>query len=76
MGPETKKKRGGRRTCERQGREAFGWNDEPPPADVAARLAERDLRETMDDRTLAERWLGDPPFGGQHCRWWQRQATK
>jgi len=53
--------RGGQRPRERKGREALPWN-EPPKADVIARFAERDAREAMDDRTLAERWLGDPPF--------------
>lgn len=58
----TIKARGGQRSRERTGREAFGWDDEPPLADVLARFAERDEREAMDNRTLAERWLGDPPL--------------
>ena len=29
--------------------------------DVRERLAERDLRQAADDRTEAQRWLGDPP---------------
>lgn len=36
--------------------------DGPPAADVAARFAERDAREAMDDRDLVARWLGDPPL--------------
>lgn len=35
--------------------------DEPSPADLAARLAERDARYDADDRTPAEQWLNDPP---------------
>jgi hypothetical protein len=31
------------------------------PAEKAARFAERESRESADDRTEAERWLGDPP---------------
>lgn len=53
--------RGGQRPHERKGRAALPWN-EPPMADILARLAERDEREAMDDRTAAERWLGDPPL--------------
>jgi hypothetical protein len=30
--------------------------------EVEARLAERDARDALDDRTPAERWLGDPPL--------------
>jgi hypothetical protein len=45
------------------GREAFPYDD-PPLADLLARLAERDAREVMDNRTAAQRWLGDPP-------WWR-----
>lgn len=32
----------------------------PGPHDLAIRFAERDARETLDDRTPAEKWLGDP----------------
>ncbi len=32
----------------------------PERRDVAARYAERDARVVLDDRTPAERWLGDP----------------
>ena len=31
------------------------------PNDVRDRLAERDQRQAADDRTEAQRWLGDPP---------------
>jgi hypothetical protein len=58
-----KSKLGGVRSQVRVGREALPYDD-APAADVAARLAERDAREAMDTRTLAERWLGDPP-------WWR-----
>jgi hypothetical protein len=66
--------RGGPRDQTRKGREAFPWDDQPPVADVAARFRERDLREAMDDRTPAQRWLGDPP-------WWlsalgRREASR
>lgn len=30
-------------------------------SDVEARIADRDRRQALDDRTAAERWLGDPP---------------
>jgi len=33
----------------------------PDPADLRARLAERDERAAQDTRTEAERFLGDPP---------------
>ena len=33
----------------------------PNPDVVRQRLAERDAREANDNRTTAERWLGDPP---------------
>jgi hypothetical protein len=32
------------------------------PTVLAEWLAERDAREAMDDRTPAQRWLGDPPL--------------
>ena len=31
------------------------------PEEVRLRLAERDAREANDNRTPAQRWLGDPP---------------
>ena len=31
------------------------------PSEKAARFAERDARQAVDDRTPAQRWLGDPP---------------
>jgi hypothetical protein len=52
--------RGGPRPTRSVGREMFPWDD-APAADVAARLAERDARAGMDDRSAAQRWLGDPP---------------
>ena len=30
--------------------------------EAAARLADRDRREAADNRSEAERWLGDPPL--------------
>jgi hypothetical protein len=33
---------------------------EPPRADLAASLAERDARYEADNRTPADQWLGDP----------------
>ena len=33
------------------------------PADVAARLAERDRRMALDTRTKSQKLLGDPPPG-------------
>ena len=39
----------------------------PDPADVKARLAERDARAAQDTRTEVERFLGDPPP-------WRRQG--
>jgi hypothetical protein len=35
--------------------------DRPDPADVKARLAERDERAALDTRTAVEVFLGDPP---------------
>jgi len=32
-----------------------------PPEDYLARIAERDARAAADNRTEAQRWLGDPP---------------
>jgi hypothetical protein len=32
-----------------------------PAKDLKLRLAERERREALDDRTEAQRWLGDPP---------------
>ncbi len=34
-----------------------------PVADLKLRLEEREQREAADNRTEAERWLGDPPPG-------------
>ena len=36
--------------------------EEPPRADVAARLAERDAWAALDDRSLAAILMGDPPL--------------
>jgi hypothetical protein len=35
----------------------------PPPEDADARLRERDARLAADQRSPAERFLGDPPTG-------------
>jgi hypothetical protein len=35
--------------------------DRATPEDIAARLAERDARDALDNRTPAQVWLGDPP---------------
>ena len=32
-----------------------------PAAELKTRLAERDRRRAADNRTEAEKWLGDPP---------------
>lgn len=32
------------------------------PSDLAARMAERDMREAADNRTECQRLTGDPPF--------------
>jgi hypothetical protein len=37
------------------------YGDKVSPDDVAARLNEAAAREATDDRSEAERWLGDPP---------------
>ena len=33
----------------------------PRLADIKKRLADRDQRQAADNRTPAEKWLGDPP---------------
>ena len=35
--------------------------DRVSPDDIMSRLVERDAREQADSRSVAERWLGDPP---------------
>ena len=50
------------RPTRRAGRAEFPNNEDPPLGDLLARLAERDAREARDDRTPAERWLGDPQW--------------
>jgi hypothetical protein len=31
------------------------------PGDLRERLAEREMRQLTDNRTEAQKWLGDPP---------------
>jgi hypothetical protein len=38
-----------------------GFNERISPDDILARLMDKDQREAADNRTAAERWLGDPP---------------
>jgi hypothetical protein len=38
-----------------------GFNERISPDDILARLIDKDQREAADNRTAAERWLGDPP---------------
>jgi hypothetical protein len=40
-----------------------GFNERISPDDILARLMDKDQREAADNRTAAERWLGDPPPG-------------
>jgi|SoiMethySBSTD1v2_1073268.scaffolds.fasta_scaffold09658_13 hypothetical protein len=35
--------------------------DRVSPDDIMSRLIERDAREQADSRSMAARWLGDPP---------------